>query len=94
MEGISFQEIQGWEKEAEKKLAELLARAKLEYREIAALQVTALHPRDQIVQAATDLSADLMVISTHGYTGWKHFLFGSDAERILEHAPCPVLVVR
>lgn len=94
MEGISIQEIQGWEEEVEKKLAELLTQAKLEYREIDALQVTALHPRDQIVQAVTDLSADLMVISTHGYTGWKHFLFGSDAEKILEHAPCPVLIVR
>jgi nucleotide-binding universal stress UspA family protein len=94
MEGISVQEIQRWEGEAEKKLVDQLARAKLEYREIDALQVTALHPRDQIVQAATDLSADLMVISTHGYTGWKHFLFGSDAEKILEHSPCPVLVVR
>jgi universal stress protein A len=71
-----------------------LARAKLEYREIEALQVTALRPRDQIVQAATDLSADLMVISTHGYSGWKHFLFGSDAERIIQLAACPVLIVR
>jgi K+-sensing histidine kinase KdpD len=33
LEGISIQEIQGWEQEAEKKLAELLARAKLEYHE-------------------------------------------------------------
>jgi nucleotide-binding universal stress UspA family protein len=94
MEGISIEEIQRWEEEAEKKMAELLAQAKLEYREIEALQVTALHPRDQIVQAATDLSADLMVISTHGYIGWKHFLLGSDAEKIVQHAPCPVLVVR
>src|SRR6516165_1394920 len=51
MEGISVQEIQRWEGEAEKKLVDQLARAKLEYREIDALQVTALHPRDQIVQA-------------------------------------------
>jgi nucleotide-binding universal stress UspA family protein len=43
---------------------------------------------------ATDLPADFLVISTHGYTGWKHFLFGRDAEKIVEHAPCPVLVVR
>jgi nucleotide-binding universal stress UspA family protein len=47
-----------------------------------------------IVRAVTDLSADLVVISTHGYTGWKHLLFGSDAEKIVEHAPCPILVVR
>lgn len=94
MEGFSVQEIQGWEEEAEKKLKERLARAQLEYKEVDALRASALHPRDQIVRAAADLLADLLVISTRGYTGWKHFLFGSDAEKILEHAPCPVLVVR
>jgi universal stress protein A len=94
MEGVSVQEIQGWEEEAEKKLTEQIARARLEYKEVDSLRVSALHPRDEIVRAANDLSADLLVISTHGYTGWKHFLFGSDAEKILEHAPCPVLVVR
>jgi universal stress protein A len=94
MEGISVQEIQGWEEEAEKRLTERLVRAQLEYKEVDTLQVSALHPRDRIVSVATDLSADLLVISTHGYTGWKHFLFGSDAEKILERAPCPVLVVR
>jgi nucleotide-binding universal stress UspA family protein len=52
------------------------------------------HPRDEIVRAAIDLSADLLVISTHGHSGWKHFLFGSDAEKIVEQAPCPVVVVR
>jgi nucleotide-binding universal stress UspA family protein len=94
MEGVSLQQIQEWEKEAEIKLTEQLTRAQLEYREVEALRLSALHPRDQIVRAASDLSADLLVISTHGYTGWKHFLFGSDAEKIIEHAPCPVLVVR
>ena len=94
MEGVSIQEIQEWEKEAEIKLADQLARAQLEYKEVDAMRLSALHPRDEIVRAATVLSADLLVISTHGYTGWKHFLFGSDAEKILEHAPCPVLVVR
>ena len=94
MEGISVQQIQGWEEEAEERLTERLTRAQLEYKEVDALRASALHPRDQIVRAAADLSADLLVISTHGYTGWKHFLFGSDAEKILEHAPCPVPVVR
>ena len=94
MEGVSVQEIQEWEKGAEIKLTEQLTRAQLEYKEVDAVRLSALHPRDEIVRAATDLSADLLVISTHGCTGWKHFLFGSDAEKILEHAPCPVLVVR
>ncbi len=94
MEGVSVQEIQEWEEEAKTKLTEQLTRAQLEYKDVDALRLSALHPREEIVRAVTDLSADLLVISTHGYTGWKHFLFGSDAEKILEHSPCPVLVVR
>jgi universal stress protein A len=94
MEGVSTQEIQEWDKQAEIKLAEQLTRAQLEYKEIDALRLSALHPRDEIVRSATVLSADLLVISTHGYTGWKHFLFGSDAEKIVREAPCPVLVIR
>lgn len=94
MEGISIQEFQGWEEEVEQKLKEELSRARLEYQEVDAVKGSALHPRDQIVKITRDLSADLLVLSTHGYTGWRHFLFGSDAEKILEHAPCPVLVVR
>ena len=92
--GIPTEEIERWQQGAEKRLAEQLARAKLEYQQISSARRSALHPRDEILRVATDLPADLLVISTHGYTGWKHFLFGSDAEKIVEHAPCPVLVVR
>ena len=49
---------------------------------------------DEIVKAAKELNADLIVVNTHGYTGLKHILVGSTAERIVRHAPCPVLVVR
>ncbi|MGA8658914.1 MAG: universal stress protein [Chthoniobacterales bacterium] len=94
MGGISTEEIEEWLTEAEKRLSEQLARAKVEYQEVDSVRRTALYPRDEIVKFATELPADLLAISTHGYTGWKHFLFGSDAEKILEHAPCPVLVVR
>jgi universal stress protein A len=94
MGGISTEEIEEWLTEAEKRLAEQLARAKVEYQEVDSVRRTALHTRDEIVNVATELPADLLVISTHGYTGWKHFLFGSDAEKIIEHAPCPILVVR
>ncbi len=36
---------------------------------------------------------DLVVMGTHGRTGLSHFLLGSVAEKILRHAPCPVLTV-
>jgi universal stress protein A len=48
----------------------------------------------QIANLAEKLGADLIVISTHGNTGLKHVLMGSTAERVVRHAPCPVLVVR
>ena len=94
IEGIPAEEIEGWKKEAETRMADQLARAKLQYQEVNSVQRTALHPRAEIIGVARELSADLLVISTHGYTGWKHFLFGSDAEKIFERACCPTLVVR
>ena len=48
----------------------------------------------EIVETARDLDSDLIVIATHGYTGWKHFCIGSTAERVVRTAPCPVFVVR
>jgi nucleotide-binding universal stress UspA family protein len=51
-------------------------------------------PAKLIAEAARDLGSDLLVISTHGYTGLKHVLMGSIAEHVVRYAPCPVLVVR
>ena len=48
----------------------------------------------EIADAARMLKANLIIISTHGYTGLKHALLGSTTERVVRHAPCPVLVVR
>lgn len=48
----------------------------------------------EICEAATTLKADLIVISTHGYSGINRALLGSVTERVVRHAPCPVLVVR
>ena len=61
--------------------------------------VTALQPRtgsayEEICTATRELKADLIVIATHGYTGYKHMFLGSTAERVVQHLPCPVLVVR
>jgi len=40
------------------------------------------------------LDIDLIIIATHGHTGLRHALLGSTAERVVRHAPCPVLTVR
>jgi len=49
---------------------------------------------DEIIEAAKIEGVDLIIIATHGYTGLKHALLGSTAERVVRHCPCPVLTVR
>jgi universal stress protein A len=51
-------------------------------------------PYEEIVNVARECEIDLIVIATHGYTGMKHFLLGSTAERVINVSPCPVLIVR
>ena len=51
-------------------------------------------PAKVIADVARELGADLVVISTHGYTGLKHVIMGSIAEQVVRYTPCPVLVVR
>jgi nucleotide-binding universal stress UspA family protein len=43
---------------------------------------------------AAEISADLLVIATHGRAGLAHLFHPNPADRILHEAPCPVLVVR
>jgi nucleotide-binding universal stress UspA family protein len=52
------------------------------------------HAPNEITKAAKDLDIDLIIISTHGYTSWRHLCIGSTTERVVRTAPCPVLVVR
>lgn len=51
-------------------------------------------PFQEIVDTAKEKNADLIIMATHGYTGFRHILIGSTAERVVRHAACPVLVVR
>ena len=60
----------------------------------ATFHIRAGRPFDQICQLASEIRADLIVLSTHGRTGWERALMGSTAEKIIRHAPCPVLVTR
>jgi len=51
-------------------------------------------PSYVIVEMAKRLSADLIIMSTHGRTGLSHLLIGSVAEKVVRSATCPVLTVR
>lgn len=47
-----------------------------------------------IVKTAKDLGVDLIVLATHGRTGFSHFVFGSTAEKVVRLASCPVLTIK
>ena len=47
---------------------------------------------DEIVAEAKAEGADLIVIATHGVTGWRRYIFGSVTDRVLRLADVPVLV--
>ena len=51
-------------------------------------------PWQEIVRAAEDLGASLIVIGSHGKRSLEELLLGSTVERVTRHANCPVLVVR
>lgn len=51
-------------------------------------------PWEVIVSVAEKGKTDLIVLPTHGRSGWKHLLMGSVAEKVIRNAPCPVLVLR
>jgi nucleotide-binding universal stress UspA family protein len=48
----------------------------------------------EVIRFAKELDADLIVIGTHGRSGFEHIIFGSTAEKVVRKAPCPVLSVR
>ena len=47
---------------------------------------------EELVQYSKQINADLIVLATHGRTGFLHTLIGSVAEKVIRHAKCPVLV--
>jgi nucleotide-binding universal stress UspA family protein len=57
-------------------------------------RLAAENPVAAVLNAATEVHADLVVMGTHGWTGLRRILLGSVAEAVLRQAPCPVLTVR
>jgi nucleotide-binding universal stress UspA family protein len=49
---------------------------------------------EAIIDLAREKGADLIVMSTHGRSGLSRWVFGSVASKVLQHAPCPVYLVR
>jgi len=59
-----------------------------------AVEIAEGRPADAIVRLAQERDVDLIVMATHGRTGFEHVLIGSVAEKVVRLAPCPVLTVK
>jgi nucleotide-binding universal stress UspA family protein len=71
------------------------ARARAEAAGVACqVHLTASPPTPAIVDTARALHADLIVMGTRGLSGFQHVLLGSNAERTVRLAPCPVLTLK
>jgi len=59
-------------------------------------EITVVHgvPFHEIIELAKNQHVDLIIMGTHGRTGFQHVLLGSVAEKVVRMAPCPVLVAR
>jgi nucleotide-binding universal stress UspA family protein len=89
------------EKEAEAELEEQgrryleLTRKQAEQQSISAdCQVRHGNPFEEIIATADNLHADLIIMGHTGRRGTTRVLIGSVTERVLDYAPCPVLVIR
>jgi nucleotide-binding universal stress UspA family protein len=51
-------------------------------------------PAEGIVCAASVKNVDLVIMATHGLSGWRRFLLGSVTEKVVRNASCPVLTIR
>jgi nucleotide-binding universal stress UspA family protein len=81
-------------KDAEKRLEALVSGLVAKGIEARAEIGTANDVAMEILRIAEHNSADLIVIATHGMTGWHKLVFGSVAEKVVRAAQCPVLVLR
>ena len=51
-------------------------------------------PAEALIRTAENVDADLIVVGNKGVSGMRRFLLGSVAQKVVQHAPCGVLVAR
>jgi universal stress protein A len=90
---LPFADNPRWKKEAHAGLEELVERSLMSDLRYEITVVSGLPDLD-IVRTAAQLGVDLIVMSTHGGSGFSHLIFGSVAEHVIREAACPVLTLR
>ncbi len=96
-EGIG-PDVEQWiaaiEAEGRKKLAEAAAKLASKYEVSVTPVLKCGRAYEAICSIASEQKADLLIISTHGYTGFSHLAHGSVAERVLRSCSVPVMSIR
>ena len=52
------------------------------------------HAFNEIIRTSGEIGADMIIMATHGRTGFQNILIGSVAEKVVRHAECPVLTIK
>jgi nucleotide-binding universal stress UspA family protein len=91
---ISFEKLEEEIEEGAQKMMEKFCRTHIrDYDNYESFIVPGI-PYDEIIKKATENSADLIVLGTHGRTGLDHVLFGSTAEKVVRKSDVPVMTIR
>ncbi len=90
-----FEEIfETLEENARKSMAKLIQRKRLKPRQYRSMLIAGVNPADVIAAVAKKSRAAMIVMGSHGKTGFQRFMLGSVAERTLRYVHCPVLIVK
>jgi nucleotide-binding universal stress UspA family protein len=81
------------EESVSKAFEDLVSECKSEVREVKTFSRMGV-PANEIVRLADEESMELIIMGTHGWTGFKHLVLGSTAENVVRSANCPVLTVK
>lgn len=82
------------ERDARANFAKLLKRKRLQLKDCELVLARGTDFAGVIARQAQKLRVSMIVMGSHGRTGWRRFLLGSVAERTIRYAACPVLIVK
>jgi len=92
--GVAVAREEGEISETREILQRMLTAANREGVSFQGISPQGLAADEGIIQVALENRVDLIIMGSHGRTGFKRLLMGSVTERVIGQAPCPVLVVK
>lgn len=90
---VSAGDVDAWRQEIKREFDTYLDRLGRIPDNVLRLVRASMDPWQEITAVAKEMAVDLLVISTHGPSGFEYLIHGSDAAKIVRNAPCPVLLV-